>query len=99
SPTFYSPSLHDALPIYQGGLVGLPRKTSRGVAVAAVLLLSAAGMPGIAHASATATTRYTVMAADGVSRADAAAAIARLGGTVLRSEEHTSELQSRVDLV
>jgi len=67
--------------------VGLPGRTSRRVAIAAVLTLSAVGMPGIAHASATATTRYTVMAADGVSRADAAATITRLGGTILSSND------------
>ena len=55
------------------------------MAVAAVLVLSAVGMPGIARANAMATARYTVMAADGVSSADAAAAVTELGGRILSS--------------
>src|SRR3954447_19324633 len=49
--------------------------------------MTAGGLSSPAHADATATSEYTVVAADNVSTADATAAIKSLGGTIIRSNE------------
>ncbi len=57
------------------------------VAVAATLTLAGAAAPLAASAESGTQTEYTVLAADGVAAGDAAAAITRLGGTVIERND------------
>ena len=64
------------------------KKRLTGVSViAATLTVTAGGLSSPASADAGATTEYTVVAADNVSTADATAAIKKIGGTVVRSND------------
>jgi len=67
--------------------VGFKRRLTGVSVIAAALTVTAGGLTSPAHADATATSEYTVVAADNVSTADAAAAITNLGGTIIRSNE------------
>ncbi len=67
--------------------MGFKRRLTGVSVIAATLTVTAGGLSSPAHADATATSEYTVVAADNVSNADATAAIKSLGGTVIRSNE------------
>src|SRR5699024_12378808 len=90
-PPIYTLSLHDALPIFLGGLVGL-------------LAPSAAHPAAVAIHPVLALLLYVTFLGVPFARIGSAFADWRFLTTIfivnfLRSEEHTSELQSRFDLV
>jgi len=67
--------------------VGFNKRFTGAVVFTAALTLTTAGLSGPANAETTATTEYTVVAADNVSTTDAAAAISKAGGKVVASNE------------
>src|SRR5439155_24718813 len=84
TPEFYTLSLHDALPIWKVGREGLGGGKQQ----------ARACEPGAAHRKA----RHGVCLLAGLA-SEAARAWQRLRSRTIRSEEHTSELQSRGHLV
>src|SRR5207247_9825451 len=87
-PHFHPPSLHDALPIYRRG------EADHAEAVVLVELVEAVfeRLAGLLHLRA-------AHAAGGVHDQDHVLRDAALRWSRPRSEEHTSELQSRVEIV
>ncbi|GGM65399.1 S8 family serine peptidase [Dactylosporangium sucinum] len=67
--------------------MGFNKRFTGAVAVAAALTVTGAGLSSPASAAPTGTTEYTVVAADNVSAADAAAAIKKAGGTITATNE------------
>src|SRR5262249_19453906 len=67
--------------------MGFKRRFTGVAAVAVTLTVTAGGLTGPALADAATTSEYTVVTADNVSTADAAAAIKSLGGTIIRSND------------
>ena len=67
--------------------MGFNKRFTGAVVFTAALTLTTAGLSGPANAETTATTEYTVVAADNVSTTDAAAAISKAGGKVVASNE------------
>ncbi|WP_238016580.1 S8 family serine peptidase [Dactylosporangium sp. AC04546] len=63
------------------------KRLTGAVALAAALTVTGAGLSAPASAAPGATTEYTVVAADNVSAADAAAAIKKAGGTITATNE------------
>jgi len=67
--------------------VGLRKKVTGAVVIATALIVTAGSLAAPANAEAGGTTEYTVVAADNVSVADAAAAIAKAGGKVVSTND------------
>src|SRR5689334_12187964 len=77
-----------------GGHVKANRKMIGGMAAATALVLGAVGVPTSSGADTTgALTEYTVVAADGVDNATAAAAIAKAGGKVVATNDAVGVFQ------
>ncbi|GAA0727626.1 S8 family serine peptidase [Dactylosporangium roseum] len=67
--------------------MGFNKRFTGAAVIAAALTVTAAGLSSPASAEPAATTEYTVVAADNVSAADAAAAIGKAGGKIVASNE------------
>jgi subtilisin family serine protease len=67
--------------------VGLRRRITGVAVIATTLTVTAGSLAAPASAETGATTEYTVVAADNVSVADAAAAIKQLGGTIVSTND------------
>src|SRR5207249_12088561 len=93
------PSLHDALPIWSRASVQRLRPTPSALRPPIPASISSNTSVGVASASA--STSLTASATRDSSPPDAIRDSGRAGspGFGARSEEHTSELQSRFDLV
>src|SRR5207247_7945577 len=98
-PARHLVSLHDALPIWSGGDKVKPRRP--GLTGDARLLVAGQGVRAAGYGF-TAVLLGALLAARGFSHLQVGVVLtALIAGTALaslRSEEHTSELQSRVDL-
>src|SRR5204863_4994480 len=88
----YTLSLHDALPILGDGVAGIVAIASAGAGV---------GVGGMSVADIPEGVGLGVIASAGAGAGDSAdgLSVGLAAGEVSRSEEHTSELQSRRDLV